>query len=75
MSNIPNDFARKLARCLEEEETDIYVMSIYSADCDDMMYFEEKDRERVRAIFKILTEDTRRHAELLRLIVDLASKP
>ncbi len=67
---LSQDFMRKIAHCLEEEELDIYLLLIYSLSSDDMNFFEEKDRQRVQEIFKILTEDTKRHSELLRLIVE-----
>jgi hypothetical protein len=75
MSHLPSEIVRRLAHCLEEEEADIYVMSLYSNDQPDLMYFEPKHRERIKEIFKILSEDTHRHADLLRLIVDLSSSP
>lgn len=64
------NFLKKIAHSLQEEEIDIYLLVLYSMSADDMNFFEEKDRERVAAIFKILTEDTKRHAELLKLIVE-----
>lgn len=68
---LPDDFIRKLARCLEEEEEDIYTLSLYGPNSAELDYFKEKDRGRIQKIFKILKQDTRRHAELLRLIVEL----
>ena len=74
MSPLPPNFIKKIARCLEEEEVDIYTMTLYSLNSSDMNYFDEKDRERVGLIFKTLMEDTRRHAELLKLIVEMGSR-
>ena len=71
---LPEDFICKIARCLEEEEEDIYTLSLYSLDSIDLEYFDEKDREKVKRIFKILKEDTRRHAELLKLIVEIGEQ-
>ena len=67
----PDDFIRKIAHALQEEEEDIYTMTLYGFNSDDMRYFNEKDREQVKRIFKILMEDTKHHAELLRLIVEM----
>lgn len=73
MSNPPTlsqEFMKKIAHSLEEEELDIYLLLLYSVSSDDLTFFEEKDRERVKAIFKILMDDTKKHAELLKLIVE-----
>ena len=74
MKNLPNEFIRKIAGLYEEEEVDVYTLTLHLMSSDDMNYFAEKDREKVKSIFKILIEDTRRHAELLKLIVELGSK-
>ncbi len=68
---LPDDFIRKIAHCLEEEEVDVYTLTLYSLNSDDMNYFSEKDREQVKRIFKILMDDTKHHAELLKLIVEI----
>lgn len=70
---LPDDFIRKIAKSLQEEEEDIYVMMLYGMSSDDLNYFNEKDREQVKRIFKILMEDTKHHAELLKLIVEMGS--
>lgn len=72
MSQLSLQFMKKIVHCLEEEEMDIYTLTLYSIDSDDMNFFNPKDRDRVRNIFKILKEDTRRHAELLKLIVEMS---
>ncbi|GEM_PF-2441360 len=68
---LPLDFIKKIAHSLEEEEVDIFTLTLYSLSSDDLNYFDDKDRERIKAIFKVLMEDTKRHAELLKLIVEL----
>ncbi|MBI3252378.1 MAG: hypothetical protein HYZ52_03535 [Candidatus Omnitrophica bacterium] len=71
MSPLSGNFIKKIAHSLEEEEIDIYVLTLYCLSSDDLDYFSEKDRERVKRIFKILIEDTKHHAELLKLVVDI----
>lgn len=71
---LPPDFIEKIAHALEEEETDIYVMTLYSMSSGDMAYFREEDREQVKRIFKILMDDTKHHAELLKLIVEMGGR-
>ena len=71
---LSTDFIKKIARSLEEEEIDVYVLTLYCLNSDDLNYFSEKDRERVKRIFKILIEDTKHHAELLKLIVDIGAR-
>ena len=74
MSGLSYDFLQKIAMALQEEEVDVYTLSLYSLNSDDLSYFNETDREKVKHIFKILIEDTRHHAELLKLIVELGSR-
>ena len=66
------DFIQKIAHALEEEEVDVYTLALYSLNTDDLNYFNEKDREQVKRIFKVLMDDTKHHAELLRLIVEMS---
>jgi hypothetical protein len=72
MSPLPQEFARKIAKALSEEEEDVYVLALYALNHDDLNYFAPEDRERVKRIFQILADDTKRHAEFLRLVVELA---
>lgn len=70
---LPDDYIRKIAKALEEEEVDVYTLMLYSLNSDDVEYFSEADREQVKQIFKILIEDTRHHAALLKLVVEIGS--
>ena len=70
-ARLPDEFVHKIAGFLEEEEMDIYTLTLYSLNSNDMEYFDEKDRQRVKQIFKILIEDTQHHADLLKLIVEM----
>ena len=70
---LPDDFIKKMAYSLEEEEVDIFTMTLYCMSSDDMNFFNEKDREQVKRIFKILMDDTKHHAELIKLIVEMGS--
>ena len=71
MTRLSNDFIRKVAHALQEEEVDVYVLTLYCMNTADLEFFQEKDRERVRKIFDILMEDTKHHAELLKLIIEV----
>ena len=67
----PSSFFSKILHLLDEEEMDIYTMSLYRMDRQDMEFFKEEDRQRVEKIFDILQDDTKRHMDLLKLIVEL----
>lgn len=71
MSPVTDSFMRKIAHLLQEEELDIYTLTLYCLNEADLDFFEEKDRRRVEAIFGVLLDDTKKHAELLKLIVSL----
>ena len=51
---LPDDFIQKIAHALQEEEVDVYTLVLHSLNSDDLNYFNEADRERVKRIFKIL---------------------
>ena len=74
MTSFSDDFFRKVAKSLQEEEIDVYVLNLYYRNREDIRFFNEKDRKRVQQIFDVLIEDTKRHAELLQLIVELGSR-
>ena len=74
MATLSDDFIRKIARSLQEEEIDVYLLNLYYRDSEDLNYFAKKDREKIKKIFNILIEDTRHHAELLKLIVELGGR-
>ena len=71
MSALSQDFIQKIAHSLEEEEIDVYTLALYSMSTDDLNYFNESDREKIKRIFKVLMEDTRHHSDLLKLILDI----
>lgn len=75
MKVLSYDFIKKVAHSLQEEEIDVYVLNLYFRGSEDLNYFAEKDQERLKQIFNILIEDTKHHAELLKLIVELGSQP
>ena len=66
MSHLPDDFIRKIAQSLQEEEIDVYVLTLYCLNHEDLDYFKGEDRQRIQKIFGILMEDTKRHADLLK---------
>jgi hypothetical protein len=74
MTVLPKEFTHKLARLLNDEEVDLYVLSLHYRNNEDLNYFSEEDRKRVKSILDILIKDTKHHAELLELIVELAER-
>lgn len=73
VNKLSGDFIRKIAHALQEEEVDVYVLTLYCLSADDLNYFNEDDREKIRKIFKVLVHDTRQHMELLKLIVEMGT--
>jgi len=74
MQRLSDDFVRKIAKSLSEEEIDLYILTLHYKNQEDMKYFNAEDQKRIRAIFDVLIKDTKRHAKTLELIVELASK-
>jgi len=67
-------FKAKLTQLLQEEELDLYVLTMHYRNDGDLSYFNESDRHRVKSIFDVLIEDTQRHAELLKSLVETGGK-
>lgn len=67
-------FVERIARCLDDEEIDVYTLTLFALNSADLEYFDDRDRQRVREIFDTLIKDTRQHMELLKLIVELGSR-
>ena len=68
---LPKPLRNKLAKMLQEEELDLYVLTMHYRNDGDLNYFPDADRKRIRSILDILIQDTKRHAELLREIAEL----
>ncbi len=71
---LPKQFEVKLTELLQEEELDLYVLTMHYRNDGDLGYFNEPDRRRVKGIFDILIEDTQKHAELLKKIMGIEEK-
>ena len=74
MATLSKDFTRKIFRALEEEEEDLYVLTMHYLNSEDLNFFEEKNWPRIKKIFEVLIQDTKRHSELLKLILELSEK-
>lgn len=55
---------------VEEEDVGIGLFSIFAASAEDLSFFRQDDKERVLDILKILSDDSRRHKEMLDRIVN-----
>ena len=60
----------KIIQILDEEETDLYVLSLYYRNDGDLNYFSEQDRSRIKVILDTLIQDTEKHAGRLKAIID-----
>ena len=67
---LAEELLQKLENCLQDEEVDIYVLTMHLLNHDDMNYFREKDRERIERIFGTLIQDTKRHSRSLQKILE-----
>lgn len=56
---------------LQEEELDLYVLTMHYRNDGDLNYFSDADRKRIKNILDVLIQDTKRHAQLLKDIADL----
>ncbi len=59
----------KLFREIEEEDIGISLFTTFYQNQDDLHFFKAEDRERVLKILKKLSDDSKRHKELLEKII------
>ena len=69
MAKLPKQFRARLIRLLQEEEVDLYVLTMHYRNDGDLTYFDEFNRRKVRNILDILIHDTKRHSEILKHII------
>ena len=72
---LSKEFKSKIVRSLQEEELDLYVLSMHYQNDGDLNYFSEPDRRRIKNILDILIRDTQEHAEILKRIVGTEAMP
>lgn len=54
---------------IEEEDIGISLLTTHFQNKDELNFFQPVDRERVSAILKILSDDSKRHKQMLDKIV------
>lgn len=74
MAHLPQEFIHKLAHMLDDEELDLYLLMLHFKNKEDLSYFTPDDQKKILNIFDVLIKDTKHHAELLQLIVELVEK-
>lgn len=67
----PQNFSDRIISCLNDEEVDLYVLTMHYQNNGDLGYFAASDQKRIREIFSVLIRDTHKHRELLERILDL----
>ena len=64
-------FLTRVARLLQEEENEIYTLTLYYSDGKGLKYFNKEALIKAKRIFKKLIDDSKKHAEFLKLILAL----
>ena len=65
------DFREKVIRSLNEEEIDLYVLTLHYWNHEDLSFFSESDQKKINEIFGTLIRDTQHHKEVLELILGI----
>ncbi len=60
----------KLAQLLQEEEMDLYILTLHYRNDGDLNFFPEPDRKQVKKILDVLIHDTQKHSDILQSIID-----
>lgn len=60
----------KLAKLLQEEETDLYILTLHYRNDGDLNFFGEADRKRVRKILDTLINDTQKHSDIIKSLIE-----
>ena len=66
---LPDQFKEKLARTLEEEESDLFVLTMHYRNNGDLNFFNQRDQKRIKSILDTLIHDTERHATVLKMMI------
>ena len=61
----------KLLREIEEEDIGICLFSTFYQGEEDLLFFQDDDRERVMKILKKISDDSKRHKSMLGKIIDV----
>jgi len=61
----------KLEQLLQEEETDLYILTLHYRNDGDLNFFPEIDRKQVKKILDVLIQDTQRHSKIIQSIIEL----
>ena len=56
----------KLSRLLQEEEMDLFLLTLHYRNDGDLSFFPHEDRKRVRKILDVLIQDTQKHSDLIK---------
>ncbi len=62
----------QLSRLLQEEEMDLFLLTLHYRNDGDLNFFPPSDRKRVKKILDLLIHDTEEHSELLKSILETA---
>ena len=68
---LPKPWKEKLLRALQEEESDLFILTMHYRNDGDLNYFSEIDRRRVKTALDILIGDTERHSKVLKALLGL----
>ena len=60
----------KLAHLLQEEEMDLYILTLHYRNDGDLNFFPHEDRKKVRKILDVLIHDTQKHSDLIKSIIE-----
>ncbi len=61
----------KLAHLLQEEEMDLFLLTLHYRNDGDLNFFPHEDRKRVRKILDHLIQDTQKHSDLIKSMIDM----
>ena len=64
------EIMEKLLGEIEEEDIGISLSSTFYQNQEDLLFFKAEDRERILKILKRLSDDSKRHKELLENIIN-----
>lgn len=71
IKNQNDEWLCRLALAEDQEEAEMYLFRLYVENEQDLGFFDEEERERVRGFLRFLIEDTRHHKELIGEMMDV----
>ena len=64
------ELLRRLSLVEDQEESELFLFGLYLDNKEDLQFFNDQEKERVKGYLRFLIEDSRRHKDILNQIME-----